>query len=406
MLNVRISFLILLLINLFLPIFSHSQLDRNNWKCASVESFLEIEFLTNLAFLNSNKVTVLYQYTECRKCDLILLKELAKNQTELKYFDSTLINANYDYFFEVISTNSITGQNQTLCEKFKFDGFGECGIFKLAITQDTGCAIEVYKAPKNKYIGLYIGVPIIFIILIAFNLFEKYYSTVKRAIKNLIDRSPFREKKSSKIAHELDQKIEKGDIESRDVNVEAKDKKPQKVRYISLDVFRGFSILAMLFVLYGYFTYKINYHVTWYSFNFSSLVMPWFIWIMGVAVPISLNAILLKPNVNRWRVFVKITWRSIKLFGIGLILNIDYNWKWSTIRYFGVLQRIALCYFVLALVELIFWRKIDADKYKDSWLYYISDLIYSIPHSIIVGTLLLVWYLIIFLLPVPGCPTG
>jgi heparan-alpha-glucosaminide N-acetyltransferase len=84
----------------------------------------------------------------------------------------------------------------------------------------------------------------------------------------------------------------------------------------------------------------------------------------------------------------------------------DFEWEWQTIRYFGVLQRISLCYFVLALIELIFWKKIDSQKHQNTWKYYISDLIYAIPHSLVVAALTFVWFMLVFLLPVPGCPTG
>lgn len=70
------------------------------------------------------------------------------------------------------------------------------------------------------------------------------------------------------------------------------------------------------------------------------------------------------------------------------------------------MQRTGFTYFILASIELHFWKKIDTELYKNSWKYYISDLIYAIPHTIVVSVLLLIWLGVVYLLPVPGCPSG
>jgi heparan-alpha-glucosaminide N-acetyltransferase len=361
-----------------------------DWKCIRVQSLLTFEFApSDPDYLNTHDVTVYYQYTECKRCPLIPLIKLSKNMVTNKFYGHSILDAHFDFFFKVVSFNANDQQNQTLCEQFKFTKFGECGRYHLDIGK---CSIETRKSPNNIYIGLYVGFPIILVIIVLFNLVERYQAKGRKLVARQLDKAGLGP--TARSVADVD-------------NVEKEtDSGRKKVRYRSLDAFRGLSILIMIFVTYGYFTYKFNYHVPWESFNLSSIVMPWFIWIMGVSVPISLNAILGKPNASRIRVFFKILWRSVKLFAIGLILNMDYDWKWETIRYFGVLQRISLCYFVLALVELIFWKKIDTSKHENTWKYYVSDLIYALPHSAVVAVILLVWFLVVYLLPVPGCPTG
>jgi heparan-alpha-glucosaminide N-acetyltransferase len=284
---------------------------------------------------------------------------------------------------------------------FKYENFGECGQFKYDISN---CNMKILVEP-NKIIILYIGIPIIIILIIFSNLYERYHLNVKKYVKKLINKSIFYDPESRS------NKIDTVDLENRNnEKTETKDKteksKFSKPRYQSLDAFRGLSILIMIFVNYGYNSFKFYHHVIWNGFNLASLVFPWFLWIMGLAVPIAINSQLKKQNPNRYRIFIKILWRTIRLFIIGLILNINYEWSFSTLRYFGVLQRIALSYLVVATIELIFWKRPNREKYANTWMYYIYDLIYSIPHTIVVSIILLIWFLVVYLLPVPNCPTG
>src|ERR1043165_6502187 len=61
-------------------------------------------------------------------------------------------------------------------------------------------------------------------------------------------------------------------------------------RLMSLDVFRGATIAAMMLVNnpgnWGA-VYKPFLHAEWHGWTFTDLVFPFFLWIVGVAIPLS-----------------------------------------------------------------------------------------------------------------------
>ena len=165
----------------------------------------------------------------------------------------------------------------------------------------------------------------------------------------------------------------------------------------------------MIFVNYGSGGYKSLQHVPWHGITLADFVFPWFLWIMGFSIPLSTNSLLSKPNVKRFAVFKKIFIRFAKMFIIGLMLNSRFGVKLENLRIFGVLQRIAICYFVVATIELVLYKNINKELlqiFKKSIRYYLADLMWSWIHILIMLVILLVWFLFTYLLPVPGCPIG
>ncbi|CAL7962856.1 heparan-alpha-glucosaminide N-acetyltransferase [Gammaproteobacteria bacterium] len=129
-------------------------------------------------------------------------------------------------------------------------------------------------------------------------------------------------------------------------------------RLLSLDVFRGFTIASMVLVNnpgsreYVFSPFK---HTAWHGWSFADLIFPSFLWIAGVAITLSFTKYI-DQNVNRNQLLQHVFWRSLALFSIGLFLNgfpfgIASNYfSWATFRIPGVLQRIAICYFIASLI--------------------------------------------------------
>lgn len=65
------------------------------------------------------------------------------------------------------------------------------------------------------------------------------------------------------------------------VNPDSDDGKKVSSRVMSLDTFRGLSIMIMIFVNYGGGGYWFFNHSFWDGLTVADLVFPWFIWIMG-----------------------------------------------------------------------------------------------------------------------------
>ena len=127
-----------------------------------------------------------------------------------------------------------------------------------------------------------------------------------------------------------------------------------KDRLISLDAFRGLTIIAMIVVntpgSWSY-VYPPLRHAEWNGLTPTDLVFPFFLFIVGVSIVLALNKSK-RNNQNTYKPLIKkIVKRSLLLFAIGIILNLMGS-NFEYLRLPGVLQRIALVYFPCAIIFL------------------------------------------------------
>ena len=122
---------------------------------------------------------------------------------------------------------------------------------------------------------------------------------------------------------------------------------------MSLDVFRGGTIAAMILVNNNGSpaAYPPLLHAKWHGWTFTDLVFPFFLWIVGVAMTLSL-AKRVAGGDDRTRLLMHIVKRAALIFLIGLFLNGFPYFDLSRIRIPGVLQRIALCYLIAGAIFL------------------------------------------------------
>lgn len=140
----------------------------------------------------------------------------------------------------------------------------------------------------------------------------------------------------------------------------------EQKRLVSLDVFRGITIAGMVLVN-NPGTWSAIYpplaHAKWHGWTPTDMIFPFFVFIMGVAIPIAFGKRLNQDATSYlyWKIFK----RSLIIFGLGLFLATFpfYNFtkgEWldiSTVRIMGVLQRLALCYLFSSLIFLWFsWK--------------------------------------------------
>lgn len=212
-------------------------------------------------------------------------------------------------------------------------------------------------------------------------------------------------------------------------------------RLISLDVFRGMTIAGMVLVnnpgtwsaIYGPLK-----HAEWHGITPTDYIFPFFLFIVGVAIPIALSK-RVEAGITR-DVYFKIVTRSFLIFALGVLMSAIpffnfaetqipfllkvlivlsyssalflYLWErraaalivaaataaivsgfWlagyvivpynvSTMRIPGVLQRIAVCYLIVSLIYLhTTWKQ----------------------QTLIGLCLLLLYWLLVTVVPVPGC---
>ena len=120
------------------------------------------------------------------------------------------------------------------------------------------------------------------------------------------------------------------------------------VRLRSLDALRGVAVAAMILVNNqgGDEVYAPLRHALWNGCTVADLIFPLFLFVIGVAITLSLEARQSRPG---WRLYGSIARRTLVLLGLGLFLNGFPLFDWTEMRFPGVLQRIALCYLVASV---------------------------------------------------------
>jgi len=124
-------------------------------------------------------------------------------------------------------------------------------------------------------------------------------------------------------------------------------------RILSLDAFRGLTIALMILVNSpgNRFPYPVLEHAKWNGCTFADIVFPCFLFIIGVSCVISLRN--KKDIESKASLYQGIVQRSLILFMLGLMLNIyPRPFDWETLRVYGILQRIAVCYLATAIIYL------------------------------------------------------
>jgi predicted acyltransferase len=126
-------------------------------------------------------------------------------------------------------------------------------------------------------------------------------------------------------------------------------------RLMSLDLFRGATIALMILVnnpgdeRSAYWPLK---HAEWNGWTATDLVFPFFLFIVGAAMAFSLRA-RVERGVSRSELVGHVLWRGLVLFALGVFLNgFPKGYHLGSLRFYGVLQRIAICYVISAILVL------------------------------------------------------
>ena len=125
-------------------------------------------------------------------------------------------------------------------------------------------------------------------------------------------------------------------------------------RLLSVDVFRGMAVAGMLLVDYAGDEpagYPLIRHAHWNGLTAADLVFPSFVFLMGISIALSFSA-RLKRGETRQQIAWHAAKRSLILFALGVFLNGVPEFHLATWRIEGVVQRIAICYFVAGILFL------------------------------------------------------
>lgn len=160
-------------------------------------------------------------------------------------------------------------------------------------------------------------------------------------------------------------------------------------RLLSLDFFRGVTVAAMILVNnpgdWGHI-YSPLEHAEWNGCTPTDLVFPFFLFIVGVSIAYAMSS---KKNdsASHSKTILKAFKRALILFGLGLFLSLfpkiftDPLEAFKTVRIPGVLQRIAVVFFISSV---LFLKNSTKNLFR-----------------ILIGLLAVYWALMTFV-PVPG----
>jgi len=125
-------------------------------------------------------------------------------------------------------------------------------------------------------------------------------------------------------------------------------------------------------------------HAPWVGFHFYDLGFPSFLALVGISIALSMARYTEKGN-RPAAVYGRILRRLVLLFVLGLVYNGFFHHPWHELRVAGVLQRIGICYAAAALVVLHFKPR---------------------GQAVIAAALLLGYWALMALVPVPGVGAG
>jgi predicted acyltransferase len=171
---------------------------------------------------------------------------------------------------------------------------------------------------------------------------------------------------------------------------------------VSLDVFRGTTIAAMILVndpgSWSHI-YPPLEHAEWNGWTPTDLIFPFFLFIVGISLTLSFASRIAR-GLTRGALAIHVARRSALIFAIGLFLNGFPEFDFSSIRIMGVLQRIALCYLVAGLLYLATFQR-EAAVERPARVHANLRVTAAVAVALLAGY----WALMTFV-PVPGYGAG
>jgi predicted acyltransferase len=159
----------------------------------------------------------------------------------------------------------------------------------------------------------------------------------------------------------------------------------ETARRVSIDVFRGLTIAAMVIVNnpgdWGN-VYAPLLHAEWNGWTPTDLIFPFFVFILGVSITLS----------KRPQTAATIFKRAAILYAFGFLLAIYPRFNFSIVRVMGVLPRLALCALFAGLLYKLVMRVEEEAR--------LQAVIFTS------ALLLLTYWALMTFVPVPGGTAG
>ncbi|XP_057553051.1 heparan-alpha-glucosaminide N-acetyltransferase [Hippopotamus amphibius kiboko] len=352
--------------------------------------------------LPRTNLTVYWNFDRCYHCSLQVLVHVSRSR---KPGEPSVVAVAVGTQHRSILQLNDTEEKEVCRLEYKF---GEFGNYSLLVkhahdgVSEAACDLVVNKKPVDSDLPVSIAflVGLVLIIVVSFLRFllslEDFHHWISKAINS--------RETDRLINSELGSPSRAGDPRP-----EAWRQLAAPLRLRCVDTFRGLALILMVFVNYGGGKYWYFKHASWNGLTVADLVFPWFVFIMGTSIFLSLTSIR-QRGCSKFRLLGKIVWRSFLLICIGIVIvNPNYclgPLSWEKARIPGVLQRLGGTYFVVAVLEMLFAKPVPEICASERSYFSVLDITASWPQWLFILMLEGVWLALTFFLPVPGCPTG
>lgn len=158
---------------------------------------------------------------------------------------------------------------------------------------------------------------------------------------------------------------------------------PQKKRLLSLDFFRGITIAAMILVNNPgdwEHVYAPLEHSKWNGCTPTDLIFPFFIFMVGVSITLAIGP-KKEDKAQHSKIIAKAFKRSVILYIINVAIHFLFTFNFENFRIMGVLPRIAIVFFISVIIFI-------KTNFKQQLILFTSILI--------------IYYLLMCFVPVPG----
>lgn len=216
--------------------------------------------------------------------------------------------------------------------------FKEHGSYGWNISKKQLCSdIYTIREPVNSYLPILVAFAICVLIAILFVISKVLIRVIKGKL-------------SADTIHDDLDRLQEAEIPSPVIRTNR-----SSTRVRSVDTFRGIALLLMIFVDNGGGKYVFFNHSAWNGLTVADLVLPWFAWIMGLTITISKRSEL-RVSSSRKKIILRCLQRAFILILLGLMLNSIHTKSLKDLRFPGVLQLLAISYFICATIETIFMK--------------------------------------------------
>jgi predicted acyltransferase len=124
-------------------------------------------------------------------------------------------------------------------------------------------------------------------------------------------------------------------------------------RLTSLDAMRGFTIAAMILVNFpgnDEQVFSPLRHTVWNGLTPTDLIAPFFLFIVGISIVLAYSKRMALGS--KGDLYKKTLIRFVKIFAVGIFLNLLPDFNFSDLRYTGTLPRIAFVFLACAFIFL------------------------------------------------------